>query len=91
MPSNNSEPKLYLMKQINTNSLYVAYVNPSKITFKRRKKKNDVSNPHFHGVGIKFDNISAGNLYPVRGTYIKHSGLGQKAIASHLYRVNQLY
>jgi len=52
------------MKQTDNNLLCLIYVFPSKNNLKGKRQKNDISNPHFPVVGIKFDYISTGNFYP---------------------------
>ncbi len=79
------------MKQFNSTSLYILYVSNPGSGAKGSVEKNDISNPHSIVVGINFANISAGNLYPAAGLYIKYSRLRQNEMASHLNCVNQLY
>jgi hypothetical protein len=60
------------------------YAQVAEAISRGSKQENNIGDPLFHRVGIKFDNISAGKLYPGIFGIKKIQGLRQKEVTSHL-------
>ncbi len=72
------------MKHNYYSSLFSMYAQVAGAISVAGKKKNNILMTAFSRVGIKFDNISTGKLYPGEFVFKDIHGLRQKEITSRL-------
>ena len=72
------------MKHNYYSSLFSMYAQIASAISGANKQKINIIKPVFSRVGIKFDNISDGKLYPGEFFLKNIHGLVQKEVASHL-------
>jgi len=72
------------MKHTYYSSLFSMYAQIAKAIGGAEKHKINIIKPVVSRVGIKFDNISAGKLYPVEFVLKNIHGWVQKEVTSHL-------
>jgi hypothetical protein len=78
------KPKLCFMKQTYLSSLFSMLAQITSAISATGKQKYDNTHPGISQVGIKFDNISVGKLYPEIPVLKNIIDLRQKDVTSHL-------